>query len=70
MEQLKKIFDELTDMDDDFYSMGVILQALEKAYPIEKNPEAFCVVHTVNGWLQEKKKKIEMVLVEMDDIVN
>lgn len=67
MEKLRNALGELYDIDTDFYSMGVMLTALENAYPIEKNAEAFSVVHNLNQWIQDRKKHLEIITEVIDN---
>lgn len=67
MEQFKKVLDELCNIDDDFYAMGVLLTDLKKAYPIERNPGAYSAIHVFSDWIHTKKKQMEKIIDRLDD---
>ena len=67
MEQIQFVLEELSNMDDDFYAMGVLLTDLERAYPIERYSGAYSVVHVLSEWIHKKKKELEQIIDRLDD---
>ena len=67
MEELEKIFGELRDYESDFYAMGILMKDLERTYPVEKNPEAYSVIHIISEWIQTKQRQLDELGNRFDD---